>query len=126
MKKMENYDPDFQIEYVVPFDNGQFGNPNDVWIATALSVDHKPDWKDERKWIEKKNGRVEPFRESSGEPIGPARVWMKTENVPGLAMSRSMGDIVAQSVGVIPDPGKFFYIQNSLSWISIQKTNSSY
>lgn len=26
------------------------------------------------------------------------------EDVPGLAMSRSLGDYVAQSVGVIPDP----------------------
>ena len=100
---METYDPDFQIEHVVPID---IGDLSEVWISTALSIDHKPDRKDERKRIEKKNGRVEPFREQSGEPIGPARVWMRTENVPGLAMSRSIGDSVAQSVGVIPDPGK--------------------
>ena len=25
-------------------------------------------------------------------------------------MSRSLGDYVAQSVGVIPEPGKFFYL----------------
>jgi len=28
------------------------------------------------------------------------RVWVKGENVPGLAMTRSMGDMVAASVGV--------------------------
>jgi len=28
------------------------------------------------------------------------RVWLKSENVPGLAMTRSMGDAVAASVGV--------------------------
>jgi len=49
-------------------------------------------------------GRVDPFREPNGHPIGPARVWLKVENVPGLAMSRSFGDAVAHSVGVIPDP----------------------
>jgi len=32
------------------------------------------------------------------------RVWTKAENVPGLAMSRSMGDLVAASVGVSQDP----------------------
>lgn len=32
------------------------------------------------------------------------RVWLKDEEVPGLAMSRSLGDKVAQSVGVIPNP----------------------
>ena len=31
-------------------------------------------------------------------------MWLKTENIPGLAMSRSVGDLVAASVGVIPDP----------------------
>ena len=36
--------------------------------------------------------------------LGPARVWLQDVDVPGLAMSRSLGDYVAQSVGVIPDP----------------------
>ena len=39
--------------------------------------------------------------------MGPARVWLKDLEVPGLAMSRSLGDYVAQSVGVSPEPGKF-------------------
>jgi len=56
------------------------------------------------------NGRVDPFRETDGEPIGPARVWLKEENVPGLAMSRSIGDLVAASVGVIPEP-EFFELE---------------
>ena len=41
--------------------------------------------------------------------MGPNRVWLKDAELPGLAMSRSLGDYVAQSVGVIPEPGKFFY-----------------
>lgn len=36
--------------------------------------------------------------------MGPARVWLKNEDLPGLAMSRSLGDFVAASVGVIADP----------------------
>ena len=39
--------------------------------------------------------------------MGPMRVWLANEDVPGLAMSRSMGDYVAQSVGVIPEPEIF-------------------
>ena len=42
--------------------------------------------------------------EYNGDPIGPYRVWLKNENIPGLAMSRSVGDRVAHSVGVISDP----------------------
>jgi serine/threonine protein phosphatase PrpC len=39
----------------------------------------------------------------NGDPMGPVRVWVQHEDVPGLAMSRSLGDKVAQSVGVLPD-----------------------
>ena len=70
-----------------------------------MSRDHKPDIKDEKARILQNNGRVDPFREPNGDPIGPARVWLKNENVPGLAMSRSIGDLVASSVGVSPEPG---------------------
>ena len=48
----------------------------------------------------------------NGDPIGPYRVWLKHENVPGLAMARSMGDTVAAQVGVIHEPGiSIEYIQ---------------
>jgi hypothetical protein len=33
-------------------------------------------------------------------------VWLKNKNYPGLAMSRSIGDLVAASIGVTCDPGK--------------------
>lgn len=32
------------------------------------------------------------------------RVWMKNEDYPGLAMSRSFGDKLAKSLGVIATP----------------------
>ena len=35
-----------------------------------------------------------------GAPVGPQRVWLSTSWVPGLAMSRALGDAVAHSVGV--------------------------
>jgi len=38
--------------------------------------------------------------------MGPQRVWIAKEDVPGLAMSRSIGDNVAHSVGVSEVPGK--------------------
>lgn len=38
---------------------------------------------------------------------GPFRVWLKNEFYPGLAMSRSIGDVCATSVGVTPEPGIF-------------------
>lgn len=35
---------------------------------------------------------------------GPARVWLGHMDVPGLAMSRSLGDVVAHSAGVSSEP----------------------
>ena len=32
------------------------------------------------------------------------RVWLKNQEYPGLAMSRSLGDLVAHSIGVSSDP----------------------
>ena len=65
-----------------------------------LSRDHKPNLKDEHERITLMNGRVErvnPF-------CGPFRVWVKNQDYPGLAMSRSIGDFVAESIGVICEP----------------------
>ena len=78
-----------------------------IWVALPLSRDHKPEDEDEKKRILSNNGRVEPFREQNGNPIGPSRVWLRVENIPGLAMSRSFGDKVASSVGVISEPEIF-------------------
>jgi serine/threonine protein phosphatase PrpC len=74
--------------------------------VTALNRDHKPELKDEAERILKRGGRIDSFRDyyNNGEPIGPQRVWLPHEEIPGLAMSRSMGDRVAHSVGVSAEP----------------------
>jgi serine/threonine protein phosphatase PrpC len=40
----------------------------------------------------------------AGQHYGPKRVWLKNKQVPGLAMTRSLGDFVAKSVGVTSEP----------------------
>lgn len=76
------------------------------WINRDLTRDHKPNEKDEAARIKKKGGRIQPFKDDDGEFIGPPRVWLKDEEIPGLAMSRSFGDKFASSVGVVAEPGK--------------------
>jgi serine/threonine protein phosphatase PrpC len=74
------------------------------WMAVALSRDHKPDEEDEAARILSRGGRIEAYRDENGDPLGPARVWLRDRQYPGLAMSRSLGDAAAASVGVIADP----------------------
>eukprot|EP00300_Choanocystis_sp_HF-7_P010783 c17152_g2_i2.p1 GENE.c17152_g2_i2~~c17152_g2_i2.p1 ORF type:complete len:338 (+),score=55.90 c17152_g2_i2:40-1053(+) len=74
---------------------------NDEFVAKELSRDHKPDLPAERARIESKFGRVAPL---DSWPDGPRRVWLRTEDIPGLAMSRSIGDGLAHSVGVSAEP----------------------
>lgn len=74
-----------------------------------LSFDHKPDNKDEKARILRSGGKVQPIKEG-GRNVGPARVWLKSGDYPGLAMSRSIGDFVAKSVGCTFAPGKTIII----------------
>lgn len=78
--------------------------PGGKYKAVALSSDQKPDRPDEKKRIQDCKGRVEACKGPKGEDIGPARVWLMHQEVPGLAMTRSFGDLVAASVGVTAKP----------------------
>jgi len=69
-----------------------------------LSRDHKPDDAEELKRIIKQGGRIDKTFDENGIKAGPNRVWLKYEDYPGLAMSRSIGDFVAETVGVIHEP----------------------
>ena len=73
------------------------------WMAVALSRDHKASIPEEYSRIVQQGGKVEACQDPDGRLIGPARVWLKEENLPGLAMSRSLGDGVCKTIGVICD-----------------------
>ena len=91
---------------------GKFDNHFKKWIAVNLSRDHKPTEEDEARRIYKKGGRIKPFiDEETGEEVGPQRVWVKDDEVPGLAMTRSFGDRVAAIAGTIclPEIKEYYF-----------------
>ena len=84
---------------------GRYDKRLKKWVSINLSRDHKPTEEDEARRILKKGGRIKPFiDEETGGEVGPPRVWVKDDDVPGLAMTRSFGDRVAAIAGTICVP----------------------
>lgn len=68
--------------------------------AIDLTYDQKPIRSDEKKRVRAAGGRVTRWKKN----IGPLRVWLPDDWIPGLAMTRSVGDTVLTEFGVIPEP----------------------
>ena len=91
-------------------------NSNDDLTNTkifSLSNDAKPENPGEKERIISRGGEVERMVDENGVGVGPLRVWIKGEQYPGIAMSRSIGDMDAKKVGVIPNPEFIEYILDS-------------
>lgn len=62
-----------------------------------LTEDHVPSRPDEKKRIELAGGRVDTWA-PGGLDTGPARVYLSTRRVPGLAVSRAFGDAILDGI----------------------------
>ena len=82
-------------------------------IVHPLSIDHKPDLPEELQRIQESGGTVQKLRDFNGNELGPLRVFKIGCPYPGLAMSRSLGDLQAKECGVISNPQIFEYEVNS-------------
>ena len=93
--------------------------PSDINLINSkifpLSYDCKPENPNEKERIYECGGTVEKILDDNGKPGGPFRVWIKGQDYPGLAMSRSIGDVEAKTVGVIPNPQIMEYTITSKS-----------
>ena len=90
---------------------GKYFQNLNKWLSLDLTRDHKPSLPEEEKRILEKGGRIEPMKDEDNTFIGPPRVWLKEQDYPGLAMSRSFGDRLAHSVGVseVPEIKDYFF-----------------
>ncbi|CAO2816717.1 unnamed protein product [Amaranthus hypochondriacus] len=75
--------------------NGQNGV-----TAVQLTTELKPSIPEEAKRIRRFNGRVFARRNEAGFP----RAWLPDSQSPGMAMSRSFGDLVMKHYGIISTP----------------------
>jgi serine/threonine protein phosphatase PrpC len=70
-----------------------------LFKCIELSEDHAPDRPDERRRIEKAGGVIKRL---PGDV--PFRVFLKGKSYPGLAMTRSIGDVCGEEAGIVPLP----------------------
>jgi serine/threonine protein phosphatase PrpC len=75
------------------------GNDLNNWFALEISKDHKPNRKDESEKIVAAGGRIDTH-----ENGGPLRIYFKDQNLPGLAMTRSIGDKISREIGLTAVP----------------------
>ena len=74
-------------------------------VPSLVSTEHKPDRPVEKERIEQAGGTIGQYIDKERGPTGPPRVWNKQMTEPGLATSRSFGDIAAHKLGVSHTPG---------------------
>ena len=67
-----------------------------------MSYDQKPTRPDEKERILKHGAKIEKLIHN-GQPVGPYRVWADDEG-PGIAMTRTLGDLMAKKIGLISEP----------------------
>jgi len=83
----------------------------DTKFAIQMSTDAKPNNLEEQERIVKMGGEVTNFKDGS---YGPYRVYKNNgDSVPGLAIARSLGDLVAHECGVSEIPQISFKIIDS-------------
>jgi serine/threonine protein phosphatase PrpC len=70
-------------------------------VAEPLSIDHRLNRDSEIGRVTLAGGRVEPSRSFNGAFRGSDRLWLRHLQVPGLMVSRSIGDEVARQVQII-------------------------
>ena len=93
---------------------GVFNNNGNTWKPKVLSINHVPELSEENKRLMQNNAKIERLKNALGEEYGPYRVFDKdSDSLPGLAMSRSIGDEKAKKLGVIYEPELFTYELNN-------------
>ena len=75
-----------------------------LWTSFPLTEDHKPESLPEAERVIRCGGLIAASRDAQGNRAGPLRVWLKGQTVPGLAMTRSVGDRIAERIGVTWKP----------------------
>ena len=76
----------------------------DRWTHEIISVIHKPDVESEKERILLNGGVIHPYYNELGIYEGPNRVYAKGKTYPGLSLTRTIGDLEGEKIGIISEP----------------------
>lgn len=89
------------------------GHEGNKWQMIPLTTEHTLDNKVERDRMIDKNARIElEIDKSCYSPIHIQKAYMGTQNVPGLEITRSLGDKCGKYIGMISSPDTITYFLN--------------
>ena len=74
------------------------------WTYEIISKIHKPDIESEKERILSNGGVIHPYYDELGIFEGPNRVYVKGKTYPGLSLTRTIGDLEAEKIGIISEP----------------------
>lgn len=84
---------------------------NGIWSVFQLSSEHRPDQEPELSRILGLGGEVAVSKRMH---TGPARVYIKGTDYPGLCISRALGDTSVQAIGVLHEPEIAYFQPTSM------------
>jgi serine/threonine protein phosphatase PrpC len=73
-------------------------------VCHKLTCDHTTDNQEEFIRVLKCGGRIQQKVDEFGNSHGPYYVWKNYSNIPGLKITRSIGNTIAQDIGIINTP----------------------
>ena len=96
--------------YLKEISNNRAILPEKEPSAVELSCRHTTENRDEFMRILKCGGRLQQNSDKYGNRDGPYYIWKNYSSIPGLIVSRSIGNIIVEDIGVVPEP--HLYQQN--------------
>ena len=96
------------------------GRGGEKWQSIQLNVEHTLQNKKERERMISNNARIAVDSEDNGEGEGVEKIYMGNQDVPGLEITRSIGDKIGKFIGMISVPEtKAFTLQSDDKFIII-------
>ena len=90
---------------------GSYNMNFNIWKSKLITKMHNPDVISENKRILAHKGRIEKLKNEFGEEYGSSLVFDKDPDlqIPGLPMSRTIGDIASLKLGITYEPDLDIY-----------------